>query len=76
MFSKILHFGCLTIRRKTPRGSRWFRQARKLQLTACGGRDSTALGVIRTLSRIDRFFQKNNLPMAEARDFHCYSHVF
>ena len=38
-------------------------------------RDSTALGVIRTLSTIDRFFF-SNLPMAEARDFHCYSHVF
>ena len=37
-------------------------------------RDSTALGVIRTLSRIDRIF--TNLPMAAARDFHCYSHVF
>ena len=37
-------------------------------------RDSTALVVIRTLSRIDRIFV--NLPMAEARDFHCYSHVF
>ena len=37
-------------------------------------RDSTALGVIRTLSRIDRIFI--NLPMAEAREFHCYSHVF
>ena len=37
-------------------------------------KDSTALGVIRTLSRIDRIF--NNLLMAEARDFHCYSHVF
>ena len=33
-------------------------------------RDATALGVIRTLSRIDRIFI--NLPMAEARDFHCY----
>ena len=30
-------------------------------------------GVCRTLSRIDRAFI--NLPMAEARDFHCYSHV-
>ena len=28
----------------------------------------------RTLSRIDRIFL--NLPMAGARDFHCYSHVF
>ena len=37
-------------------------------------RDSTALGVIRTLSRVDRILI--NLPMAEARDFHCYSHVF
>ena len=37
-------------------------------------RDSTALGIIRTLSRIDRIFI--NLPMAEARDFHCYCHVF
>ena len=34
-------------------------------------RDSTALGVKGTLSRIDRIFF--NLPMAEARDFHCYS---
>ena len=37
-------------------------------------RDSTALGIIRTLSRVDRIFI--NLPTAEARDFHCYSHVF
>ena len=37
-------------------------------------RDSTTLGVIRTLSRIDHIFI--NLPMAEARDFQCYSHVF
>ena len=36
-------------------------------------RDSRALGVIRTLPRIDLFCV--NLPMAEARDFHCYSHV-
>ena len=33
-----------------------------------------ALGIIRTLSRIDRIF--TNLLLAEARDFHCYSHVF
>ena len=32
-------------------------------------RDATALGVFRTLSRIDRIFI--NLPMAEARDFRC-----
>ena len=31
-------------------------------------------GVIRTLSRIDRAFI--NVPMAEARDFHCHSHAF
>ena len=37
-------------------------------------RDATALGVIRTLSRIDRIFI--NLLVAEARDFHCYSHVY
>ena len=37
-------------------------------------RASTALGVTRTLSRIDRIFIC--LPMAEARDFRCYSHVF
>ena len=36
-------------------------------------RDSSAVGNIRTLSRIDRIFI--NLPMAEARDFHCSSHV-
>ena len=35
------------------------------------GRDSSVKEVIRTLSRIDRAF-----PMAEARDFHCYSHDF
>ena len=37
-------------------------------------RDSTADGTIRTLSRIERAFV--DLPMAEARDFHCCSHVF
>ena len=37
-------------------------------------RDSTALGIIRTLSRIGRIFI--NLPIAEAQHFHCYSHVF
>ena len=36
-------------------------------------RDATADGTIRTLSRIDRAFI--NLPVAEARDFHCYSPV-
>ena len=36
--------------------------------------DSSAIGIVRTLSRIDRIFI--TLPMAEARDFHCYSHVF
>ena len=40
----------------------------------CTRRGSSALGVIRTLSRIDRILI--NLPMAEARDFHCYSHFF
>ena len=37
-------------------------------------RDSSVGGIIRTLSRIDRIFI--NMPMAEVRDFHCYSHVF
>ena len=37
-------------------------------------RDSSVNGAFRTLSRIDGTFI--NLPMAEARDFHCYSHVF
>ena len=36
-------------------------------------KDTTADGTLRLLSRIDRAFI--NLPMAEARDFHCYSHV-
>ena len=40
----------------------------------CTWRDSTAIGIIRTLSRIDRICI--NLPVAEARDFHWYSHVF
>ena len=40
----------------------------------CTRRDSSVIGIIRTLSRIDRIFI--TLPMAEARDFHCYSHVF
>ena len=38
------------------------------------GTDSSASGIIRTLSRIDRIFV--NVPMAEVRDLHCYSHVF
>ena len=37
-------------------------------------RDATADGTIRTLSRIGRAFI--NLPVAEARDFLYYSHVF
>ena len=37
-------------------------------------RDPTADGTTRTLSRIDRAF--TNLPMAQAGDFHCYTHVF
>ena len=37
-------------------------------------RDSTALGIIRTLSSIDRIFLI--VLVAETRDFHCYSHVF
>ena len=37
-------------------------------------RNSTALEIIRILSRIGRIFI--NLPVAEARDVHSYSHVF
>ena len=37
-------------------------------------RDYSFNGVVRTLPRIERAFI--NIPMAEARDFHCYSHVF
>ena len=37
-------------------------------------RDFSVLGIIRTLSRIDRVLIK--LPMVEARNFPCYSHVF
>ena len=37
------------------------------------GRDAAADGTIRTLSWIDRAFI--NVPMAEARDFRCHSHV-
>ena len=37
-------------------------------------RDSSAHGIIRTMSRIDRIFI--SLPMAEALCVHCYSHVF
>ena len=37
-------------------------------------KDSTTIGITRTLSRIDRVFI--NLPLVEARDFHCYSRVF
>ena len=37
-------------------------------------RDSTAIGIFRTLSRIDRIFI--TLLVAVARDFHSYSHVF
>ena len=37
-------------------------------------RGSSANGVIRTVSRIDKAFL--NIPVAGAREFHCYSHVF
>ena len=33
-----------------------------------------SVGITRTLSRIDRAFI--NIPMAEARGFHCFCHVF
>ena len=37
-------------------------------------KDSTALEIIRTLSRIDRILIEP--PKAEARDSRCHSHVF
>ena len=40
----------------------------------CTRMDFSALGIIRTMSRIDRIFI--NLPVAEARYFQCYSNVF
>ena len=40
----------------------------------CTWRDSSVIGIIRTLSRIDRIII--NLPMSEVRDFRYYSHVF
>ena len=36
-------------------------------------KDTAADGTLRTLAGIDRAFI--NVPMAEARDFHCYFHV-
>ena len=46
----------------------------KLPSLITQGETPSVNGVLRTLSRIDRAFI--NLPIAEARDFHCYSHVF
>ena len=51
----------------------FFMSSNSLSLTL-QGEISTADGTVRTLSRIDRTF--TNLPVAEARDIHCYSHVF
>ena len=51
----------------------FFRMSSRLQ-PDCTRRDSTVLGIIRTLSRTDRIFI--NLPVSEARDFHCCSHFF
>ena len=47
--------------------------SRLLNLTALGG-TPLFIGIIRTLSWIDRIFI--NLPMSEVRDFHYHSHVF
>ena len=62
------------VTRERQQGSLLFRHVLEIAQPDCTRRDSTALGIIRTLSRIDRIFI--NLPMAEARDLHCYSHVF
>ena len=50
-----------------------FRRVLEITQPDYTGRDSSIIGFIRTLSRIDRAFIK--MPMAEARDFHCCSHV-
>ena len=60
--------------RKTAMSHSFFAHVLEIAQPDYTRRDSSALGIIRTLSRIDRIFL--NLPLAEARDFHCYSHVF
>ena len=60
--------------RKTATFHSFFPHVLDIAQPDCSRRDSTALGIIRTLSRIDRIFI--NLHMAEARDFHCSSPVF
>ena len=52
----------------------FFPHVREIEQPDFTRKDSTADGTTRTLSRIDRAFI--NLLMAEARGFHCYSHVF
>ena len=59
--------------RKTAVFHSFFPHVLEIAQSDCTRRDSSALGIIRTLSRIDRIFI--NLPMAEVWDFHCYSHV-
>ena len=54
--------------------SLFFLEFSKLPSRTILRRDPSVNDVIRTLSRIDRMFI--NIPMAEARDFHCHSHVF
>ena len=51
----------------------FFPHALEIAQPSFARKDAAADGTLRTLSRIDRAFI--NGPMAEARDFHCYSHV-
>ena len=64
----------MATRRKTAVFHSFFPRVLEVAHSDYTRRDAMALGVIRTLSRIDRIFI--NLPMAEARDFRCPSHVF
>ena len=51
----------------------FFLHALEISQPNFGRKDSAGDGTLRTLSRNDRAII--NVPMAEARDFHCHSHV-
>ena len=53
--------------------SLFFPHAREIAQPNFTRKDTSADGALRKQSRIDRAFI--NVPMAEARDYHCYSHV-
>ena len=64
----------MATRERLPCSTYSFHTSLRFALPDYTRRDSSALGIIRTLSRTDRIVV--NLPVAEARNFHCYSHVF